>query len=285
MALLTSSSTRGERVLHYLNPLGLARNMWQHRNLIRQFSQREIEGRYKGSFLGLFWSFVNPLVLLLIYTFVFGVVYRARWPQAQSSSLAEFALICFCGLTCYNVLSECISRAPGLIVGVPNYVKKVVFPLEVLAVSSLLAALFHALVALSILLVASLLVLGQIVWTLPLLPLTLLPLVFLSLGLGWFLSSMGVFVRDISYTVALVVQILFFLTPVLYPLESVPEPFRSVIALNPMTSIIENFRRVVLWGRLPSWPDLLAWSLAGAAVMLLGYAWFMKTKKAFADVI
>lgn len=285
MAPLISSTTRGERVLHYLNPLALARDMWRQRNLIRQFSQREIEGRYKGSFLGLFWSFVNPLVLLLIYTFVFGVIYRARWPQAQSDNLAEFALICFCGLTCYNVLAECLSKAPGLVVGVPNYVKKVVFPLEVLALSSLFGALFHALVALGILLAASLLVLGRLAWTLPLLPLVLLPLVFLCLGLSWFLSSLGVFVRDISYTVTLVVQILFFVTPVLYPLSSIPEPFRSVIALNPMTSIVENFRRVVLWGSLPSWPDLLIWTGLGAALMLLGYAWFMKTKKAFADVI
>jgi lipopolysaccharide transport system permease protein len=283
--MTTMITSRSESVLHYLNPIAMARNLWRHRDLIRQFTRREIEGRYKGSFLGLFWSFINPLVLLLIYTFVFGLVFKARWPNAKTDNLGEFAGTLFCGLICFNIFSDCINRAPGSIISVPNYVKKVVFPLEILAVSAFGSALFHALVSLSILLCANLLFNGSLQWTLLLLPIVALPLVFLSLGLSWFLASLGVFIRDISYTVTLIVQVLFFVTPIFYPLQAIPEPYQSIIRFNPLTSVVENFRRVILWGGQPSWTGLLLWLLATGVVMLLGYAWFMKTKKAFADVI
>jgi lipopolysaccharide transport system permease protein len=281
----TSITARPESVLRYLNPIKMVRNLWHHRDLIRQFTRREIEGRYKGSFLGLFWSFVNPLVLLLIYTFVFGVVFKARWPNAKTDNLGEFAMTLFCGLICFSIFSDCINRAPASIISVPNYVKKVVFPLEILAVSAFGSALFHALVSLSILLCANLLFSGTLPWTLLLLPIVALPLVFLSLGLSWFLASLGVFIRDISYTVVLVVQVLFFLTPIFYPLETIPEPYQTLIRLNPLTSAVENFRRVLLWGWQPSWAGFMLWLLVTGLIMLLGYTWFMKTKKAFADVI
>jgi lipopolysaccharide transport system permease protein len=283
--MATVISARSESVLRYLNPYAMARNLWRHRDLIRQFTRREIEGRYKGSFLGLFWSFVNPLVLLLIYTFIFGVVFKARWPNAQTDSLSEFALTLFCGLIAFTIFSECVSRAPSLIVGVPSYVKKVVFPLEILPLSLLGSAIFHALVSLVILLVANLVVIGAFRWTIVLLPLIALPLLFLSLGFSWFLASLGVFIRDVGYTVALVVQVLFLMTPIFYPIENLPEPLQSIIRLNPLSSIVENFRRVLLWGWMPSWIGLSFWLLATGALMVLGYAWFMKTKKAFADVV
>lgn len=283
--MATVISARSESVLRYLNPLAMARNLWRQRDLIRQFTQREVEGRYKGSFLGLFWSFVNPLVLLLIYTFIFGVVFKARWPNAQTDSLSEFALTLFCGLIAFTIFSECVSRAPSLIVGVPSYVKKVVFPLEILPVSLLGSAIFHALVSLAILIVANLVVIGAFQWTIVLLPLVALPLVFLSLGFSWFLASLGVFIRDVGYTVALIVQVLFLMTPIFYPIENLPEPLQSIIRLNPLSSIVENFRRVLLWGWMPSWTGLGFWLLATGTLMVLGYAWFMKTKKAFADVV
>ena len=167
----------------------------------------------------------------------------------------------------------------------PNYVRKVVFPLEVLPVSVLGSALFHALVSLAILLVAELIHSGRIHPTVVLLPLALLPLVLLSLGLTWFLASLGVFLRDIGYAVPLAVQVLFFVTPVLYPLENVPEPFRTFVRLNPLTAAVENFRRLVFRGTLPDWGELAAWTALTGLVTLLGYAWFMKTKRGFADVI
>jgi lipopolysaccharide transport system permease protein len=283
--MATLITARSESVAHYLNPIAMARNLWRHRDLIRQFTRREIEGRYRGSFLGLFWSFVNPLVLLLIYTFVFGVVFKARWPNAKTDNLGEFAITLFCGLIAFTIFSECVGRAPALVVGVPNYVRKVVFPLEILPISVLGAALFHAGVSLTILLAAHLLMSGALPWTLVFLPLVALPLLFLSLGLSWFLASLGVFVRDIGYSVTLIIQVLFFLTPIFYAVENIPEPYRTIIGFNPLTQIVENVRYVVLWGLPPQWVQLWIWFVATGALMLLGYAWFMKTKKAFADVI
>jgi lipopolysaccharide transport system permease protein len=161
----------------------------------------------------------------------------------------------------------------------------VIFPLEILPVAALGAALFHALVSLSILLCANLLINGVLQATVLLLPLVLLPLLMFALGLGWLLASLGVFVRDISYTIGLVVQALFFLTPIFYPLASVPPAFRFVLGLNPLAAVVENSRRVLLWGLMPDWGALLGWTLAAAFVMLLGYAFFMHTKHAFADVL
>jgi lipopolysaccharide transport system permease protein len=224
-------------------------------------------------------------VLLLIYTFVFGIVFKARWPNAKTDNLGEFAITIFCGLTAFNIFSECIARAPSIIINVPNYVKKVVFPVEILALSTLGSALFHGLVSLGILLVATLLVSHTVQWTLIFLPLVMVQLVLLCLGLTWFLASLGVFIRDIGYTVGLLLQVLFFVTPIFYPIEIIPEQLQPVVLLNPLTPIVENFRRVILWGTPPNWSELGLWILATGVIMLLGYAWFMKTKKAFADVI
>ncbi len=228
-----SVSAPFDSILRNLNPLALARNLWTHRDLVRQFTGREIAGRYKGSFFGLFWSFFHPLVLLLTYTFVFGLVFRARWGERGSSSLGEFSLVLFSGLIAFNIFSESVNRSAGLIPTVPNYVKKVVFPLEILPVSVLGSALFHALVSLAILLGASLAFGPGLQWTLILLPVVALPLLFLTLGLSWFLAALGVYVRDVHYTVTLAVQVFFFLTPIFYPLEAVPEGFRRLVGLNP----------------------------------------------------
>ena len=278
-------SQRKDTLLQYLDPVRLVSRLWQQRDLIVQFTIREIEGRYKGSSLGVFWSFAQPLLLLATYTLVFGVIFRSRWSGSSSHSLRESALIIFCGLIAFNLFGECVNRAAGLIVEVPNYVKKVVFPLEVLPVSVLGSALFHALVSLTVLSVGVLLTSQRFSVTLTLLPIVMLPVIFLSLGLTWFLAGLGVFVRDVRHLVSLAVQILFFMTPIFYSLEVVPQSLRPWIRINPLTSAVNNFRCVILWGITPEWAELAAWLLASSAVLLLGYAWFMKTKKGFADVI
>jgi len=274
-----------ESGLEYLKPGTFLYNLWRRRDLIAQFTIREIDGRYKGSFLGILWSFINPLVMLMIYTFVFGIVLKARWPNAKTDNLGEFAVTLFCGLIAFNVFNECVVRASSLVVGNPNYVKKVVFPLEILPVSVLGSAIFHSIISLCILLLTIICLGEPLHWTIIILPIVMLPLVCFSLGLSWFLASLGVFIRDINYTVILVMQVMFFLTPIFYPIENIPEPFRTVIYFNPLSSITENFRRVILWGYFPDFGELLVWALLALCVMLAGYAWFMKTKKGFADVI
>jgi lipopolysaccharide transport system permease protein len=274
-----------DRIAPYLNPIALLQDLWRRRSLIRQFTQREIQGEYRGSFLGLLWSLVHPLVLLGIYTFVFGVVFNRRWPGTRTNSLSEFALVLFCGLTIFNIFGESANRAPRIILKVPNYVKKVVFPLEILPVCLLGTVLFHTLIRLAILLAATLIVHGYIPWTVVLLPLAILPILCLGLGLSWFLASLGVFIRDISYTISLIVQVIFFLTPIFYPISAVPKGMRPLLTLNPLTPIIDNCRQVLLWGAMPDWVSLGAALVVSMSLMLLGYAWFMKTKKAFADVL
>ena len=284
--MATVITSRSESVLHYLNPIAMVQNLWRHRDLIRQFTRREIEGRYKGSFLGLFWSFINPLALLLIYTFVFGIVLKSRWPQARTENIAEFAVILLCGLITFNIFGDTVNRAPTNIVEVPNYVKKVIFPLEVLPISILGSSLFHALIGLFILLSVNLIVSGgSASWTLILLPIIWLPLILLTLGITWFLASLGVFVRDIRYTIAILTQAMFFLTPVFYSIDSVPKEFKLILNINPLAPIIEMTRGVLLWQKIPDF-----WLVAQLIViafiwMIFGYAWFMRTKKAFADVL
>jgi lipopolysaccharide transport system permease protein len=284
-AVALQSRSRADPLSRYLNPLSLFRHLWSHAGLISQFTRREVRGRYPGSFLGVLWSFVNPVVLLATYTFVFGMVFAVRWPQGRVGGLGEFALVLFCGLIVYNLFSECVGRAAGLVVAVPNYVKRVVFPLEILPVSVVGSALFHALMGLAVLLLFKLVLTGGIPATVVFLPLLAVPLVMVSLGLTWFLAGLGVFVRDVGYVVNLGLQVLLFATPIFYPLSEVGPRLRVILSLNPLAYVVENFRRVTLWGVLPDWDGLGIWTLVCGVLMVLGYAWFMKTKRGFADVV
>jgi lipopolysaccharide transport system permease protein len=259
--------------------------LWRRRRLIAQFVRREVQSRHRGSMFGLIWSFLTPLLLLAIYTFVFGVVFQARWPGVRAGSLGEFALVVFCGLVVLNLFGECVSRAPGLVVGSPTYVKRVVFPLEILPVVSVGSALVTTAASLAVLLAVRLAMERTLPWTVVLAPVVLVPLVLLTLGVAWFLASLGVFVRDIHYLVMLLLQVLVFVTPVFYPLEAVPEGFRAVLSINPLHPVVDDLRRVVLWGRLPEWPRFAVSLVVGGATALLGHAWFMRTRRAFADVI
>jgi len=234
--------------------------------------------------MGMLWSFILPLVMLTVYTFIFSVVFKAKWGH-QEGSRFEFALILFCGLIAYNIFSECVLRAPNLILNNVTYVKKVVFPLEILPWSTLAASLFFAMANLIVLLVFNLLVTGELKWTVILYPFVLLPLLLSTLGISWLLASIGVFVRDISHLIGVLMSILLFLSPIFYPVESVPPNFQRVLALNPLSFVIESSREVVLWGRLPNFEQYLMYFIASCAVAWLGFFWFQKTKKGFADVV
>lgn len=280
-----NSSPKSQNILSYANPFALAPHFWRRRDLLWQLARREIVGRYQGSYLGLLWSIINPLIMLAIYTFVFSIVFNARWGVRPDESRVEFALTLFCGLIAFNTFSECIQRAPTLIVQNANYVKKIVFPLEVLPVSVLISALFHAVVSLGVLLIGIVVAMRILPLTIIFLPFVMLPLICLSLGAAWFLASLGVFLRDINNTVGLLVQILFFMTPIFYRIDSIPEPFRSTMQWNPLAVIVEDFRRVVVWQTPPDWLALAGTTLLSLIVMLAGYAWFMRSKGAFADVL
>ncbi|HDS1581864.1 TPA: ABC transporter permease [Stenotrophomonas maltophilia] len=266
------------------SPVALVRGLVAKRSLILALAKRDVVGRYRGSFMGLMWSFFYPLMMLAVYTFVFSVVFGARW-QGGTGSKTEFALVLFTGLLAFNFFSECLGRAPNMIVGNVNYVKKVVFPLEVLAVVNLLSAGFHMLISMGVWVVFYLALFGlpsaEIFW----LPVALLPLLFLTLGLSWFLGSLGVYMRDVSQVVTVLITVLMFMSPIFYAVSAMPEKYRPFILANPLTLIIEQVRTVMIWKGGIDW-HLWAWFVPATMVFAwLGYAWFQKTRKGFADVL
>ncbi len=261
-------------------------SLWRNRKLIAKMTKREVVGRYKGSIMGLAWSFFNPVLMLTVYSFVFSEIFKARWGDVGGDeSKTQFAVLLFVGLIVLNLFSEMINRAPGLILSNVNYVKKVVFPLEVLPVIAMGTTLFHSLVSLVVLLIAMLFFNGFLPWTVLFIPFVLLPIIILSLGLSWMLASLGVFLRDVGQTISIITTVLMFLSPVFYPVTAVPERFRPFIMANPLTFIIEQAREVLIWGHLPDWMGLGVYALVATVVAWLGYAWFQKTRKGFADVL
>ena len=267
------------------SPRALVVSLWRHRSLIAQMARREVVGRYKGSVIGLLWSFLNPIFMLAMYTFVFSVVFKARWGAGSGDSRSEFAIVLFVGMIVHSLFAEVLNRAPGLILGNVTYVKKIVFPLEVLPVVSMCAALFHGMVSLLVLLVAFALINGYVPWTAILVVPLLLPLMLLTLGLAWALASLGVFLRDVGQTIGLVLIVLMYFAPVFYPISALPAEFRPWLMLNPITFPIEQARAVLILGRMPDWDGLLVYSLVAAAIAWLGFAWFQKTRKGFANVL
>ena len=265
--------------------LSLGKSLWRHRQLIKQMAWREVAGRYKGSIMGLFWSFINPVLMLTVYTFVFSVVFKAKWGVGGEESKTSFALVLFVGLIVHGLLAEVLNRAPSLILSNINYVKKVIFPLEILPVISLVAAFFHRVISLIVLFLAYIVINGSLPWTIVLIPVVLLPLVTLVLGLAWILASLGVFIRDIGQTIGIITTIMLFMAPVFFPLSALPEKYHPFILANPLTFIIEQSREVLIFGHLPNWSGLGIYMLVASAVAWLGYTWFQKTRKGFADVL
>jgi len=264
----------------------LARSLWHNRGLIVQLTKRDVIGRYKGSVMGLAWSFFNPIFMLSVYTFVFSAVFKSRWGNAGSNeSRTQFAVVLFVGLIVQGLFAEVLNRAPGLVLGNVNYVKKVVFPLEILPVISLGAALFHSLINLLVLLAAFILFNGYVHWTVLIAPLVLFPFIVATLGFAWMLASLGVFIRDVGQTIGIIMTVLLFLSPVFYPITAVPEQFRPWLLANPLTFIVEQAREVLIWGRLPDWGGLGLYLMVALFTAWLGFAWFQKTRKGFADVL
>lgn len=265
----------------------LGRSLWRHRQLIVEMTKREIIGRYKGSVMGLVWSFLNPVLMLVVYTFFFSVVFKARWQVggAEPESRGMFAVLLFAGLIVHGLFAEVLNKSPQLMLVNVNYVKKVVFPLEILPFVTLGAAVFHAMVSLLVLLIAFVVLNGHLQWTAVFLPLVFLPLLLFTFGIAMVLASLGVYLRDVGQTVGIFTTVMLFLSPVFFPVDALPENLRPWMMANPLTFIIEQSRSIVVWGRLPDWIGLAQYMAAATLIAWLGYAWFQKTRKGFADVL
>lgn len=264
-------------------PLAPLLTVWHHRTLIGRLARRDIEARHRGSALGLLWSVLNPLIMMAAYTFMFTMIFRARW--GGGGGTAEFAVLMFSGMVLFTIFAECANRAPGLMLENLSYIKKVVFPLEIMPVVVLLSALFNAAIGFVILAVFSLVVMGPPPPTVLLLPLVLLPLCLFTLGLTWVLSAAGVFLRDLRQVVTVLVTVMMFLSPIFYPVSAVPAEVQAVILANPLAILLERSKDVMFWGHgLPP----VEWTLVCLGSLLwawLGHTFFVKTRRGFADVV
>lgn len=269
-----------------MGPWAMVASVWRHRSLFATLVRREIVGRYKGALLGVLWSFLNPLLMVTVFTFVFGVVFQSRWPGSQQAGGIDFAAALFAGLLVYTLFSDTISKAPSLILGQVNYVKKVVFPLDIIAWVSV-SATFVQWLAAYLILVALLLFSswGFNPLMLVLAPLLLLPYLLMLVGLSWMVSAVCVYFRDLSHLVQPLLTALLFLSPVFYAVSSVPESVRWLYALNPITEMIDTVRTMVLHHAWPNWSSYARFSALSILTLMLGYAMFQKTRKGFADVL
>jgi len=266
---------------------GLVSSLSRNRTLIARMAKREIVARYRGSVIGLAWSFVNPVLLLLVYTYVFSVIFKARWGDAglDSQDTGSLAIMIFAGMIAHALFSECFVRSPVLVTSNANFVKRVVFPLEVLSWVALGSAAFHAAMSLLVLVAGQFLVAGHLPATALLIPLAFLPLMLMTLGLSWFFAASGVYFRDLAQVSGFISTVLLFLSPVFYPLSLIPAEYRWAYYLNPLTFVIESTRELVIFGRMPSIVAWGAYCAVSVVVAWMGFAWFQKTRRGFADVL
>ena len=268
-------------------PVGLApaaRSFYANGGLLWELMKRDFIGRYKGSIFGIAWSLFNPLLMLAIYTFVFSVAFKARW-GAQDESRVDFAIVLFSGLIVHALFAECLIRAPTLIVVNANYVKKVVFPLEILPLMTIGSALGNFLISFAVLTVFCLLSGTSLHATGLLVPILLLPMLLMILGFSWLLASLGVYLRDFAQIIGMLTTVALFLAPVFYPITALPKVYQTLLNFNPITLPVIQLRDSLLWGNTIDW---FAWGIsliAGVAVFYLGFAWFQKTRTGFADVL
>lgn len=267
-----------------VSPLMVFTSLSAHWDLIRQLTKREIVSRYRGSFLGVVWAFLHPVVMLAVYTVVFRGAFGMRWRQNGESAL-DFGLLLFAGLIVHSLFAESMQRAPYLIVNHSNYVKKIVFPLEILAWSSLGAALFHATISALVLIVFYAFLHHALHWTMLLIPVLLLPLALVTIGISWFLASVGVFVRDIGQASGPVTAVMLFLSPVFYPVSAFPDSYRVLLYANPLTFLITQAQDLLIWGKSPFWIGIGLYCAGSYLIAWCGLLWFQKTRKAFADVL
>lgn len=256
----------------------------RHRNLLLEMTRRDIQGRYRGASFGLLWSLLSPFLMLVVYTLAFGYVLKARWPGAGMDT-ADFSMLLFLGLIVHGTYAECLIRAPSLIVGNVNLVKKIVFPLDVLPWMSVLSAAFHACTNMLVFLVLNLIMRGEIYIQALCVPLILVPLMLIALGTSWMLSALGVFLRDIGQITGVAATALLFLSSAIVPVQTLPEKYQFIFYCNPLTFIIDQVREVAFFGRWPDWIGLGMYGLGALLFAYFGYAVFQKTRRGFADVL
>lgn len=285
MLPITYSASKKIPLAQLVLPWNIGRQVRQHGLLIQQFIKRDVLARYRGSSLGILWSLLRPLSMLGLYTVVFGYIFESRFGSHPNETRLEFTFALFCGLILFDFFGECVWRAPTLVLSNPNYVTKVVFPLEILPVVAVGAALTQLVISFVPLFIGLVCAHGAISLTALYLPIILVPLILLCLGITWLLASLGVFIRDINAIVPVAMAFIMYASAIFYPISRVPPKLLPVVLWNPLAVIIDEARNAVLWGMPPVWGRYGIVLLVSFVVMIFGYAFFMRTKNAFADVL
>ncbi|MFG0325691.1 MAG: ABC transporter permease [Phycisphaerales bacterium JB037] len=276
----------GPATLGLFRPDRMARSLWSHRDLIWQFSLREVRQRNAGTQLGIVWAGLQPLMMLLVYTFVFSTTLNIRLSNNTQETAADYAVMLFAGLMVFQLFVDPLGRSPALIINRKAFVKRHVFPVEVLPLTLVISTALYSGIGLLLVVVANLVMTGGFSPTIYLLPVVLLPAILMAIGLGWILSAIGVFVPDLQNVTGSVVQrLLFFMTPIFYSVDRVNENYRWLLYLNPMTPVVEGARDVMILGNQPDWALLGVWIAISLVVCQVGYAMFMRAKGGFADVL
>ncbi len=262
------------------------RQIWRNRELIWLMAIRSIEGQFNGSYLGIFWSFIHPLCMLAIYTFIFSCIFNARFGMDPRYAMkGAYAIILFSGMAIFNIFSNSVSKSSVLIENNRNLVKKVVFPLELLPTINLVSVFLLSLVHIILVIIGAAIILKTLSWTMAFLPVTIIPLLLFTCGVSYFTAALGVFFKDLPYLLELILQIWFFMTPIIYPIDIVPKKLLWVYHLNPMTQFVEQTRRFLIYDTLPDFKQCLFLFLLSWLVFQVGYFIFIKTKRGFADVL
>lgn len=257
----------------------------KHKNLIYQLSKRDILERYRGSVAGIAWSIITPVLMLSLYTFVFSYIFKARWGEAPDLPKGMYALVLYTGMILHTLFSECLNRAPSLMRINTSYVKKIIFPLETLTWVTLFSALFQAAIGFGLLILADVIMSGKIYLTIFYVPILLIPFVFVILGICWIITSVGVYFQDVGHLTTIVTTVLMFASPIFYPVSILPENLRVFIFLNPLTYFIEEMRNIIIWGQPLNILHYFIALLCSLFVMFIGYLFFQRTRKGFADVL
>ena len=263
--------------------MGAVLGLYRHGALIRNFVRRDLQARYKGSVIGLFWSVVHPLVMLVLYTYVFSEILKVRVGAAEGTE--SFAIYLFCGMLPWNAFAEAVSRSTGIIRENANLIKRTILPSEVLPIYPVVSGIFNQLIGLGILLVGLLVTAHRFSSLILVLPAVLLLQFALTVGLAWVVAGITVFVRDLGQIVGVILTVWVFLTPIFYPPTLIPERLRILLVANPMFALVDSYRCLILKGQLPSWESLAVLAFVAVPVFLLGYWMFTRMQGAFADVI
>jgi lipopolysaccharide transport system permease protein len=259
------------------------KSIWRNRALIRTLVRRDVLSRYSGSFAGAFWALLNPLLLMLTYFFVFGLVLNSKF--GNDPSRAGFALYFLAGMLPWLAFSEALGRAPTVMIEHRNFIKKLVFPVETLPVNLVAAGLVTEAFGVLLFVLALLIIRHGLPASVLYLPALVAPQILLTAGICWFLSALGVFVRDLAQVNGFLLTVWFFITPICYPETALPGAAATLLRKNPMFILVRGYRAILLEGSAPDWSAIIGLTIVSVIVFLAGHAWFYKLRKSFADII